>query len=489
MLHEKEQIFQNISHEFRTPLTIILGQAERLLADTGNPAATLIHEQAERLFALVERLLKLAELRAIKLDTKPVVLVDETQRLISAMVPLAENKNITLLNNTQIDSTLCVDLLEDTLALILNNLLKNAIEYSAANTRVNVSIKIVENRINIKVDDQGDGFSDTEKVLERFSRERNDGLGSGLGLAIVREIVDANGGELYISNKDIGASITIDLPLNLSKQSIHTSANTTQFVTNAEELVQIVAGKVMVVEDDPAMQAHINNVLSPYFDIMLCNNGQEAITQLNNKIMPDMIVSDVMMPVMSGFELCKQLKNDPIYAHISIILLTAKADAQSERIGMIHLADDYITKPFSSQTLVMKISNILKTRKADQARLVSLITENKEVSHATHKDDFADRVRAELAKHFADDAYSITDLANQLHMTERTIARHFQASFNLTFTSLLRDFRLHQAKILLVKGVLVSEAAYACGFSSDSYFGRCYKKKYGITPNQAKRSK
>lgn len=486
VLLEKEQIFQNISHEFRTPLTIILGQAERLLADKKSSEFRLISEQAERLFALVERLLKLAELRSIKLNIQAVKLVDETQRLIAAMVPLAENKHISLVYHVDASPKLYVDLLEDSLALILNNLLRNAIEYSAENTRVNININIVENRIKLDVEDQGEGFADTEKVLERFERERNDGLGSGLGLAIVREIVVANGGQLQIRNKDVGASISVELPLNISKTSMDAPNDKSRLTKHDKELIHVVPGKVMVVEDDPAMQIHINNVLSPYFDITMCKNGPDAILQLQKKTPPDIIVSDVMMPAMSGFELCEQLKNNPNYAHISIILLTAKADAQSERTGMIHLADDYITKPFSSQSLVMKISNILKTRHAHQARLVDSITENKTVSNDTPQDEFADRVRAEFGKHFADQNYSLNDLASQMNMTERTLARRFQTSFNLTFTSLLRDFRLYQAKLLLMRGMSVSEAAYSCGFSSDSYFGRCYKKKYGLTPTQVK---
>ena len=482
VLADKERIFQNISHEFRTPLTIIMGQAERLTERSDFSEAITIHEQSVRLFELVERLLKLAELRATKLEPKVISLLDEADRILAGLIPLADTKNVKLISNFDVHPNISITLLEDSLPLIMNNLVKNAVQYSPNDTQININLLLQDELLSLEVIDQGKGFESPNVASERFQREDDTTIGSGLGLAIVKEVVEGNKGSMLIENLDIGARVSITMPVVITSSKLHEAEQVDESI--AFSVTPSTKGSVLVVEDEVAMQKFIEDVLTPYFDVKICSNGEEAMARLHTKALPDMILSEGMMPKMTGIELCRQVKSDPELAHIAVILLTAKADPQSLREGLMNMADDYMTKPFSSQALAIKLTNLLNTRQAHQRKLVNALTGDSNHPSSNKENSFADEVRAEFNKHYSNPDYALADLAKYMNLTERTLTRRFQSTFNLTFVSLLRNYRLHQAKQLLQKGKSVSEVAFDCGFNSDTYFGRCYKQKYGMTPKQ-----
>jgi CheY-like chemotaxis protein/AraC-like DNA-binding protein len=475
---------------------LILGKAENLQKSDMDiehkSHISIIYKQAHRLYELVENLLKLAEMRAVekqKTVCKPAI---ELNELLQNWRHLADEKQIEIHFESFIPDELQVVLVEETLLLVAGNIIGNAIKYSPTGTQIHVALSQQHGNIVLIFSDEGPGFKNIAHVFERFSRESNVGSGNGLGLAIVKQIVEQNKGSIKLENiQPRGAKVSVSLPLNkvlndvqqpviqdeLTIDSTNQYLALPQFPTNSQ---------ILLVEDNDDLRQYLISLLQPHTNIHSCTHGQEALLWLEQHS-PDLILSDVMMPEMDGYELCAKVKQHEELKHIPFILLTAKSDLASQKKGLALQADDYIAKPFSSDVLLAKIANTLQTLQAFRHKLresiVGAEAESKVLADSPNHELLA-TIQAQLQQNYADSVYAVHDLASALHMSEKTLNRRLNSLLRCSFSKLLRDFRLERAFEKLKQGHAPSTVCFDCGFSSQAYFGKCFKEKYKLPPGQ-----
>jgi len=477
LLSDKERLFESISHELRTPLTILLGKSTLLLKNSKKEDIRIVNQQAQKLHSLVEKILKLVELKSIEKQYEQINLSSFFVNQIASIRSLSSDKDITIhLNDTsQLPQ---VKLVEETLELLLSNLLNNAIKYAPEHTTIEVFASIHNNLLDIEVVNQSTYFN-TQKAKKRFIRFNDQITGTGIGLSIVEECTKLNNGKFTLAlDNDL---VTAKASLQVSIIEHCASLNFVDHVNNKKDALTI-----LVVEDDPELNQFIHDIISSQFKTITCFDGIQALSYLNTADkLPDLILSDVIMPNMDGLTLSKMLKSNAEYSSIPFILLSGKTDVKSQINGFEALADDYILKPFNSELLLKKVTNMISTiRKAQLAAREILSGEE---NNAASKDETI--IMKFLAKEFANEDASIHQLADQLSVSAKTLNRRLSKSYGMSFSQLLRDYRLEKAKILLLKGGTSKEACFKCGFSSQSYFSKCYKDKFKISPTKQCKNK
>ncbi|MEP7706216.1 response regulator [Paraglaciecola sp. 25GB23A] len=494
----KQSMFENISHEFRTPLTLILGKAENLQKSDMDieqkSHVSMIYKQAHRLYELVENLLKLAEMRAVEKQKRVCKPAIELYELLQNWCHLADEKQIKIHFESFIPDELQVVLIEETLLLVAGNIIGNAIKYSPTGTRIDIALSQQHGNIVLIFSDEGPGFKNIDNVFERFSRESNVGSGNGLGLAIVKHIVEQNKGSITLENiKPRGAKVSVSLPLNKLSNDIQAPVSINEDELTIDSTHQYLPlpqfptkSQILLVEDNDDLRQYLISLLQPHTNVHSCTHGQEALLWLEQHS-PDLILSDVMMPEMDGYELCAKVKQNNELKHIPFILLTAKSDLASQKKGLALQADDYIAKPFSSDVLLAKIANTLQTLQAFRHKLresiVGAEVESKVLADSPNHELLA-TIQAQLQQNYADSVYAVHDLASALHMSEKTLNRRLNSLLRCSFSKLLRDFRLERAFEKLKQGHAPSTVCFDCGFSSQAYFGKCFKEKYKRPPGQ-----
>jgi signal transduction histidine kinase/DNA-binding response OmpR family regulator len=506
----KDQLYANVSHEFRTPLTIILGPLERLLREEYSPGRRghleTIRRNAQRLLRLVEQLLELARLDAAKVvDPFPQPAGNRVHILVQSFNTLAEDEGIQLTSSPApaIWATCDVDALDT----IIVNLVSNAIKYTQRGGQIRVRVESdEEDWVAITVADTGIGIPEDQQasVFERFYRAGDQAEripGSGLGLALVNELVRANSGEIeFRSEEGVGTTFTVRLPtaepatvspvtaqgLELVEREVMLLEP--QLVFEQDDQVEAAEGsRVLVIEDNQDLCRHFNEVLGGSMHCDFAHDGKSGL-DLAVEIVPDMIICDVMLPKLNGYEVTRQLKQDHRTCHIPVILLTARADEESRLRGLRTLADDYITKPFSEAELLQRVDTLLAVREILRLRY------SREASQMDAADfratmserdrQFIGRVDDALARHYADPEFSTSRFASEVAMSERQLQRKLRALMNFTPREYLRNYRLQEAAKLLRVGSSVAGAAYSVGFSSLSYFAKCFKAQFGVTPSE-----
>ena len=380
----KDQLYANVSHEFRTPLTIILGPLERLLRREHAPSRRghleTIQRNARRLLRLVEQLLDLARLDAAKaVDPSPQPAGTRVHTLVQSFNTLAEDEGVQLTSRPAPAVWATCD--ADALDTIVVNLISNAIKYTPRGGQISVSVEPdEEDQITIAVTDTGVGIPQDQQanIFDRFYRadDHAEGIpGSGLGLALVKELVLANAGEIALwSEEGVGTSLTIRLPAAEPAMPAVESDQGLELVEREVALLspqqpieqddQVDAGahsRVLVIEDNQDLCRHFKEVLGDSMHCDFAHDGKSGL-DLAVESIPDMIICDVMLPKLNGYEVTRQLKQDDRTCHIPIILLTARADEESRLRGLRTLADDYITKPFSEAELRQRVDTLLAVR-------------------------------------------------------------------------------------------------------------------------------
>lgn len=508
----KDQLYANVSHEFRTPLTIILGPLERLLRREHSPTRRghleTVRRNAQRLLRLVEQLLELARLDAAKVaDPSPQPAGSRVHTLVQSFVTLADDKGIELTSHAapKIWATCDADAL-DTIAV---NLVSNAIKYTPPGGQVTVAVELDDTgRVEISITDTGAGIPKDQqpRIFERFYRADDQAEaipGSGLGLALVREQVIANGGELEMSSEEgVGTTFTVRLPaaqpvtlpkesargLELAEREVAIISATPKIESNE----RVEAGdvpRVLVIEDNQDLCQHLNDVLGGGMCCDFANDGRSGLDMAVDSV-PDIIVCDVMLPKINGYDVTRQLKQDDRTCHIPIILLTARADEESRIRGLRTLADDYITKPFSEAELRQRVDSLLAVREIlrqqyskDQGHLGLAGP----VATLSQRDErFMARVETTLSQRFPDPEFSTSEFASSVAMSERQLQRKLRALTNHTPREYLRDYRLRAGATMLQDGASVADTAYSVGFQSLSYFAKCFKAKFGVTPSDVR---
>ncbi|GAC20454.1 hybrid sensor histidine kinase/response regulator transcription factor [Paraglaciecola arctica] len=554
LVNAKEQLFANISHEFRTPLTLILGPVKAIALSSDDRQTQhnvkLIERNALRLLSMVEQLLKLAQLKNSEPSsntTQQVAIV--CHFVMQTFDVIAREKQITLKLENIIDDSWWVSVNPNALETILYNLISNGIKFTDVGGHISLEVSSQGQRIEFKVTDSGCGIakSDQKKIFERFTRlENSNGVqGTGIGLALTKELIDHLGGTITVESEiGKGACFKFTLPRvkpsklarTLSKQPTpqklpHKPAYTAEQLGAAclseakgKDSIQLennpnlevyyfdndnnllTKPSVLIVDDNSDMREFIKSGLTNSYVILEAENGQQALdSALKNS--PDLIISDVMMPVMDGFELLKSIRNEVAVSHIPIILLTAKVDQQSKLKGLSDLADDYITKPFDGRELLMRVQRLLEIRVILQKRFADInlltaaknstldLSENTEASNADVSDNlsaveqrFLQRFTGFIEQGYTNPELTLPMISTQLAMSDRQLQRKLKAISGYSFNEILREYRLSQGRQLLNSGEQIAVIADKVGFTSSSYFVRCFKAKYGKPPNDYRKA-
>ena len=513
MLEQKQRMFTHISHEFRTPLTLIITPINKLLRQQKDKEemSTLLSlkRNSQRLLQLVEQLLLLARLESPEERKKYLYSFEQILPLIiTAYEPLAKLKKQSFKIKNSANAVL--EMLPESLEIIIGNLLSNAIKYSPEETTIEIDSVIRQEIIDISIKDVGVGISleDQQVIFERFHRgiyENNEQIpGAGIGLALVKELVELHQGEINLQSQlAVGSQFQVSLPIylnNYNKQDLIISPELPEFsvindnlpnksLKNEDALVEKNLPILLIIEDNFEMRKHLVEIFSTEYSCIQAGNGLEAI-ELASIQVPDVIICDVMMPKMNGYEFSKAIKQNEALSHIPIMLLTARADLESRKEGWRQHVDDYLTKPFDEDELILRVNNLLVVRGILRKRFVNEMKSNPlGLIQIKEELNTKDQSFLEKLECFIEEGYSVTEfqlpqVAKKLFMSERQVQRKLKAIVGLTFSEYLRSFRLKEAAKLLQEGLANNLIIEKVGFSSPSYFSSCFKAEYNETPKQ-----
>lgn len=501
----KSRFFTNISHEFRTPLTLIQGPLQQVSRDaTGRVVLDqdkydMIMRNSTRLQALVDQLLELSRIETgyIGFSYTKANLYQFLSTVASDFKYLAENKKIDITINLENENT---DAIYDKekLQIILVNLLSNCMKYTPEKGSVSLYAKCSEAYIHLEITNSGKPLSQyqVEKIFDRFYRaESNEVKGTGIGLALTKELIEVLNGKISVtSDGQKGTTFKIKLPAaaELLPPSTDSSTNLTRdhvekYGTSWVEDSVINEGskKILVVEDNKDLQDYIKSILQCDYDVFTANDGIIGLEKAVN-ILPDVIVSDIMMPGMDGNELCLKLKSNIKTSHIPIILLTAKAGKRNKLDGLIQGADAYMTKPFDAEELLVRINNLITSKENMIIHLEDLKENNKRnLIPKSIEQDFLRKVKAIVQEHLGDEKFTVEILATQVGFSRSQLHRKLKAITGKSANYIIREYRLLEAnEILKARKMTVSETAYAVGYSNLSYFTKSFKEKFGYLPSE-----
>ncbi len=504
LLTRKNQMFANVSHEFRTPLTLILGPLEKLVNAPENPKQKSVHKMilrnARRLLLLVDQLLKMARLdrndpqQAVSQNVATII-----RFVVSSFQSMADDKHIRL--SLDAGGECHASVAPDTIETIAGNLLSNAIKYTPTGGEVEVSYRSVDSMIEIAVTDTGPGLSEKElsMIFERFVRleQHSNEIGSGIGLALVKEMAESQGGEISASSETgRGSRFSVRLPAaEAAADDVEIDSDTVEQLSEINQLQPKVApplapprsehrATVLIIEDNPDMQAFIHEALKDSYHCLLAGNGQDGVATALKEI-PDVIVSDVMMPGMDGFQVSRVIRSDDRTSHIPIILLTARGDKDSRMQGWKEQVDEYLTKPFDAEELQQRIRNILSIRDILRRQAGQQLSQGEVPTQLNKRDQaFVSKIRKAIEDNFHNPLFGRAELASKLAVSERQLQRKLKALIDDNPSELLREYRLVKAAEFLTDGKQVSIVADECGFSSPSHFSQSFKARYGLSPKQ-----
>lgn len=495
----KTNLFTNISHEFRTPLTLIAGPVERLMSQSDSPVfksqLNLIKQNSQRLLSLVDQLLEVSKIKSgkLRLRIQKGNLGLLLQSIVSNFFYFAAEKDIRIKTDIPLMTEVWFD--PDKIEKIVGNLLQNAIKYGKPGTAVMLKSQIIEAQLHLTVSNHSLVRYSQEEIshlFDKFYKPDAKTEGFGIGLPLVKDLVKLNKGQinLHLEEKDC---FKVDLTIPVKKNAFRPE----QIVEEEEEYNEgkgrkaneILAGEdaplVLVVEDNYKVRSFIINELAPYYQILEADNGKEGLFIALKKI-PDLIISDVMMPEMDGIELCQTLKNDEKTSHIPIILLTAKSEEDNILKGLEIGADDYMLKPFGIKQLLVRIEKLIELRRNLRIRYSGKtnISPN-EIAITSTDEKFLGKIQRIVDGDLGDSNFTVDEFCKKIGMSRMQLHRKLKALTGLSTTAFIRDQRLRLAIQRLEKsGESISEIAYAVGFSSPSYFIKCFKETYGVTPNE-----
>ncbi|TMO83488.1 hybrid sensor histidine kinase/response regulator transcription factor [Pseudoalteromonas spongiae] len=496
---DKEHMFESSSHELQTPITLILNYLDLLskkeLSEKNIEYISVIKSQSQRLRYLVKNMLLSAELGSSADKFILVDIVALTTNLVNQHQTQADKSNISLFLDSKINGEAFVNVVTDSIQIIFGNLIDNAIKYSPQNTNIIIELYIQADEVIFCISDQGPGFKDLNKIGSKYYRETQDVKGTGLGLSNVKYYVSKNSGTFKVTKTSArGSKLKVTLPV--CYQNIKTDEpklpSPLKVSLHKQSSLDNLTSKILLVEDDPNLTLLFKSTLAKQFNIHFCRNGKEALRYLEEAKddLPEVIISDVMMPEMNGFEFCNQIKNSEEFKHIPLLLLTAKSDNSSQYKGLSVGADDYIYKPFEMKSLQLKVSNIIKTNKARQIHQLQYITSNssKEKSNSSQdnidpsNNEFAKKVRLQLSDNIADPNYKTSQLAHALHVSESTLNRKLKQHFGQSFTTILKKARMNKAKTLLNSDRQIQTIVECCGYTNHSYFNKHFKEEFNLSP-------
>ena len=512
----KSRFFANITHEFRTPLTLILAPLEQLLQDIPEPRhqnrLALVYRNANRLLRLINQLLDLAKIEAGSLTVMPAPgnLAEFVDRTTREFEEEARRKQVHLqVHSLLIGPYYWFD--GDKIEKILNNLLANALRFTGESGSVIVSVMALPqpdgmpptdaettgDRIRLTVTDTGTGIEPTKlpHIFNRFyqagaTTDRAVG-GSGIGLALVKELVEIMQGSVEVASRPgSGTTFVVELPCRPAHAVLVAGAVASHAQSNATLTPSgVVADEsrqgLLLVEDNDDIADYVMSLLAAFWRVRRASNGREGIDAAIADG-PDLIISDVLMPELDGYELCRQLKSNPLTSHIPILLLTAKTAIESRIEGLNAGADDYVNKPFQVQELLGRIRNRLEQQQRSRHHYRTQLLREGHLPVVSHSPDdgFMNRIYAILEERLDDSSFGVEPMANVVGMSRMHLNRKIKAMTGMTPNELIRAVRLNRAAGLLLTGASVSETADRVGFDTPAYFSKVFKEQYHVTPSE-----
>lgn len=527
LTHSRLVFFTNISHELRTPLTLIADPVEMLLEDSGIKGKSrellkMVQRNALALQQLVSNILDFRKIQNGKMELKlyRFDIVKTLTMWVGDFQLTAERKHIRLhldVDDLKGSHEMIAD--QEKISRIVFNLLSNALKYTPAGGEIFVSLKDEGANLRLDVKDTGKGISQDEadKIFERFFQAKGAASGTGIGLALVKSFVELHHGEarveselgkgsdfiVVIPREQEGDSQVIHNDVDIVDNSVNASASTGKNVVDESVLQYIDDGDrsrgkvqrlvsentnrptVLVIDDNTDIRQYERTLLQDEYIVLEAADGKEGLAVALKEV-PDLVICDVMMPVMDGLELTEQLKTNTATSHIPVIMLTAKNLEEHRAEGYEHGADSYITKPFHSKVLLARIENLLRQRQLLKNLYQGSKEAEKEISEAHLEDrdrQFLKQLQAIIQKNLSDSEFGVEDMGQQIGLSRVQLYRKVKAMTGSSVVDLLRKARLAKARRLLeTRSMSVSEVAYEVGFSAPSYFTKCFREEYGMLP-------
>ena len=505
----KLQFFTNISHELRTPLTLIADPVNYIIHDDN------LNSQQRSMLQIVQRnVLVLTQLVSEILDFRKVQngkmelrlsdfnLAESMKQWIMLFSASAQKKHITI--SMDAPDTIMLRADQDKIERICYNLLSNALKYTSEGGEISLMAKEEGGRVMISVADNGCGISSDELpyIFDRFYQAKNAGRGTGIGLAIVKAFTELHHGEVSATSVEgKGSTFTIHIPVrqkgevtNQSTEKIEqlVEPSSAEEVPNQarhiDELIQPYQTdkpEVLIIDDNIDIRTYLRSVLSEKYNVSEAADGKAGL-ELARKIVPDIVLSDIMMPVMDGLAFCQQLKTDKAISHIPVILLTARSLDEQRAEGYEHGADAYLSKPFSLRLLLSRIDNLIESRKKLN-QTWSKGVEDDEIGNISNEIDksFLKQLRKIIQENLANSDLSVEQIGDEIGLSRVQLYRKVKALTGYSPVEIVRKARLTRARHLLqTTERTVSEVAYAVGFSTPSYFSKCYKDEFGENPKK-----
>ncbi|MEP4531777.1 MAG: ATP-binding protein [Cyclobacteriaceae bacterium] len=487
----KTRFFSNISHEFRTPLTLIQGPIDSILIGKakGQKAVEQNLNVASRnvrvLKTLIDEILEFNKMDSgqLNVEVKPVLLLDYFQELSASFHLLAKENGVSWHMNLDFDQSLWLDLPIAKIESVINNLVSNAIKHTPHGNEVSMSVSVRGGTLEIAVADQGVGISEEEldKVFERFYQAAEGKMlphSSGIGLAYVKEITEMLGGTISVqSEQGTGSTFTFTLPdITISHARVISEEDDVE--VDASPKYSHPNNKILVVEDNEELAAYIAQILGSEFEIEKAENGKVALNRLEG-FDPDLIISDIMMPVMDGLELLAHIKSHPKWMYKSVVMLTAKSSHETRIEALSFGLDDYLTKPFSPLELEIRVKNILNNQ-YERSQHLTVGAGQAELS-----DPVIEGLISEIEDNLSNKHFGVLNLSERVALSDRQLTRIVKKSIGMTPAGLIRNVRLQKAKDYLEtkKYRSVTEVSYAVGFEKPSHFTKIYFDRYGKKPS------
>ena len=514
----KSNFFTNLSHEFRTPLTVILASLEQLetkIAHSGDlQEIDIIKNNAHRLLRLVNELLELAKIDSgkVKLQASPQDLGTLLHNVVISFASLADRKHITLTLNgsppasaiTPTDITAYIDRVK--MERVFYNLLANAVKFTPAHHHLHIRIEKGTDAVTITFENTGVEIPEAhrQKIFDRFyqvgTAANGPFEGTGIGLALVKEYVELHGGKVDVFSDNNRTIFTVRLPLGASHLNEHDisdgiesslptdimlpqTVDSEETATEAHDLSDEDQPVVLIIEDNAELRRLMCDILGEYYRVLAAEDGAKGLALAETHI-PDLVVSDIMMPEMDGYELAKRLRANEKTDHIPVILLTARAATEDKLEGLSIGVDDYLVKPFHREELLLRIRNLIHSRRQMREKFLaqSLVTPGSITVPSSQK-QFIEKLKSVIDQHLTDDMFSVDVLCKEIGMSRTQLHRKIKSVTNLSTTEFIRTYRLQLAAELLKQDAgNIAEISQKVGFGSQAYFTKLFQEHYGVTP-------
>lgn len=477
---EKLRLFENIVHDIKTPLTLIDGPIQMMKQHPETPhqeQLVLMERNSKKLMGLVNELLDASKLRKgnFQLHYTTGNLDGFIENNIDSFAGEAKSKDIRIVH-TKNNAEKHYSFPSNALEKILSNLIGNAIKYCPPTSEIQVTSILEAGKLIIRVNDNGPGIPKQEhkKVFQRFFRgkETSDVNGTGIGLSLVKELVDLAQGTIELQSSPEGTTFVVSLPIQEFTAAVDT--------TIQNDGIPL----LLLVEDDADTAAFSMSVLKENFQVLHAKNGQEAISMIHENL-PDIVLSDIMMPEKDGIELLQEIRADELTSHLPVVLFSAKASLESRLKGLQHGADAYISKPFSPEELKLTVQNLFATVQRNKEAYKDSIQSEKTFEERTKSQNaYVNKVIASIISNIDNQDYSVTELSNDMSVSRSQLHRKLTALTGFSTTNFISMIRLEKAKDLLFGNQgNITEIAYKCGFSSQSYFTKSFTEYFGKSPS------